>query len=58
MKEKTSGMSEEDAECYMDWGLTLQEEDVLVEQLIDEVLLEVTELDASIWGTYTSEECL
>lgn len=43
-------MSEDDAECYLNWGLTIEEEDILVGQLIDEVLYEVEELNGSIWG--------
>jgi hypothetical protein len=48
-----AGMSEEDAECFLAWGLTIQEEDILVQQLIDEVLYEVEELNGDVWGTYT-----
>lgn len=44
-------MSKDDAECYLEWGLIIEEENILVEQLIDEVLYEVEELNGDIWGT-------
>lgn len=46
-------MSKDDAECYLEWGLTIEEENILVEQLIDEVLYEVEELNGDIWDHET-----
>lgn len=43
-------MDEEDAACYLEWGLTIEEEDVLVEQLKEEVIYEVGKLN-DVWGT-------
>lgn len=39
-EEKAASMSKEDAACYLEWGLTIAEEDELIEQLKEEVELE------------------
>lgn len=44
-------MSKEDAACYLEWGLTIAEEDDLIEQLTEEVEME-TELN-ELWDKET-----
>jgi len=51
MDEALANMTTEEAECYKTWGLTLSEEDQLIDQLRDEVELEA-ELN-EVWDRET-----